>query len=72
MKWSSQIHAGLLGSGVTWDLAAESAAFQIRGRYPLWHAFPDASLTMLICNSVIVLVRNLRNPATPKQQRHQA
>jgi hypothetical protein len=72
MKWSSQIHASLLGSGVTWDTAAESAAFRIRGHYPLWPAFPDGSPTMLICNSVTVLVRSLRSPSTPKQQRHQA
>ena len=40
-RWSSQIHAGFPGSGVTRELAAEPAMVRVRGRYPLWRAVPE-------------------------------
>ena len=52
MGWSPQIHAGFHGSGVTWELDQRSNTFRVRGRYPLWRDFPDASTTQQLCNSV--------------------
>src|SRR5215211_1629595 len=36
MGWSPQIHAGLHGSGATWDDTRIVRTFRIRDCYPLW------------------------------------
>ena len=41
MGWSPQIHAELLGIGVTWDGKRRLLVFRVRGYYPLRPAFPE-------------------------------
>ena len=62
MGWSPQIHAGLLGPGVTWDDSRRLLVFQIRGCYPLRPTFPGSSSTQQLGNSVCDLVFTLLVP----------
>ena len=61
-RWSSQIHAGFLGPGPTWDRTQRLRVFRVRGCYPLWPDFPDGSTTQQLGNSVIDLVLDLMVP----------
>ena len=40
-KWSSQIHAGLHGSGATRETRPEAAVFRVQDSYLLWWAVPE-------------------------------
>ena len=62
MRWSSQIHAGFHGPGVTWDRTQRLRVFNVRGCYPLWLDFPDDSDTQQLGNSVRDLVFSLVIP----------
>jgi hypothetical protein len=53
-RWSSRIPTGFLVPRGTWELIPESQVrFRLRGCYPLWRSFPEASANGLVCNSPI-------------------
>ena len=71
-RWSSQIHAGLHGSGATRDDDSRLIAFVYRTLTFCGGPFLNPSTTQQLGNSVLDLVLQLSVPTTPKWQRHQA
>jgi hypothetical protein len=64
---SDGMSSALLGNTVGRD-----GRFRLRGCYPLWHPFPRASTTRVLCNSLEEVQLPLTGPTTPKQQRPHA
>jgi hypothetical protein len=72
-RWSSQIHAGFLGPGATWEIRTEAECLSCTGFLPsMTGRSRDRSTRHQLCNSVKHLVPLLSTPTTPNRQRHQA
>ena len=61
-----------MSSALLGNIVGRDDGFRLRGCYPLWHPFPRASTTRVLCNSLEEVQLPLTRPTTPRQQRPHA